>query len=130
MELFGVESQCKLADKPRSFAGRVQQALEQMPQSIAQYQTIALAVDRSQKYAFVSDENVHSFARSRASPDNVMQSFRSEGFLQPQQFVVQKPMQNGFTSRDQRATQYDLVQPVGCGYNLTRDWQRGPGMRR
>lgn len=112
MELFGVETQCKIADKPRSFAGRVQQALEQMPQSIAQYQTISLAVDKSQKYAFIADESVHSFSRSRASPDNVMQSFRGENFLQPMQWVVQKPMANGFTSRDQRSAQYDLVQPV------------------
>jgi len=86
---YDVETQCKLPDKPRSFSGRVQQALELMPDSTAQHYGISLAVDKSLKYAFVSDENVHSFARSRASPDNVMQNYRGENFLQPQQWVVQ-----------------------------------------
>lgn len=127
---YDVETQCKLPDKPRSFSNRVRQALSILPDSTAHHYGISLAVDKSLKYAYVSDENVHSFARSRASPDNVMQNYRGENFLQPQQWVVQKPMQNAFSGRDQRLAQYDLVQPVGCGYNLTRDWQRGPGMRR
>lgn len=42
-----------------------------MPDATAQHYVVSLAVDRSLKYAYVSDENVHSFARSRASPDNV-----------------------------------------------------------
>lgn len=127
---FDVESQCKLPVKPRDFGERAKQAIEQMPNSTAQHYVVSVAVDRSLKYAFVADENVHSFARSRASPDNVMQNYRGENFLQPQQWVIQKPMQNGFAVRDQRAVQYDLVQPVGCGWNLTRDWMRGAGMRR
>jgi hypothetical protein len=111
-----VPSSDKFPTRPSGFAARWALVWKTAPQNAAYEAHVAATADMSERRTFRMDEQVHAFARSRSSNDNVMSTYRAEGLVAPihQQMGpnAHLPTNNGVLSVSDRAAYYDTVAPV------------------
>lgn len=111
-----VQSHWKYPDRPTSLEARWARVAQTAPVNAAYEAHVAATAQESIARQFRNDELIHSFAKSRISPDHPIQTWEAELFLHPihQQTGprAQYPGDNGLLSVSQRGAYYDRVAPV------------------